>query len=254
VDSPFDVLGIEPGADEAEIDRAYRRRVKETHPDQGGSAAEFGRVREAYEELKSGAGIEPEPTAASATSAAERSAAGSAASGSDTGGGRRTEPGGRAPGAGDAAAGEPDAEPEAEEPDTAEVEYLDYDAITDNGWDLGDEDLFEKAADADLDRANYGVITVRTDKPLLETAEGEGLSWPYACRGSACANCAVAVVEGDMSMPGDHVLSDSMVERGIRLSCAGAPTSDRLRVVVNVKQLPGLDELRLPADRFEGSF
>jgi curved DNA-binding protein CbpA len=246
VDSPFDVLGVEPDADDAAIEAAYRERVKKSHPDQGGSAAEFRRVREAYEELKAG-----DVEAPAVDFDAESGSAASAQPGQNARGTTASEPGSRAPG--DAAA---DSEPKSEtdEPETATVEYLDYDAVTDNGWDLGDDDLFEKAADADLDREDYGTITVRTDKPLLETAESEGLSWPYACRGSACANCAVAVMEGEMSMPGDHILTDEMVERGIRLSCAGAPTTDELRVVVNVKHLPGLDELRLPPDPFEGSF
>ncbi|WP_138006969.1 J domain-containing protein [Halalkalirubrum salinum] len=44
----FDRLDITPGADESEIKRAYRDRVKEVHPDQGGTSAEFTQVREAY--------------------------------------------------------------------------------------------------------------------------------------------------------------------------------------------------------------
>lgn len=46
------ILGVRPDADEAELKRAYRRRVKETHPDRGGSKAAFRRVREAYEHLR----------------------------------------------------------------------------------------------------------------------------------------------------------------------------------------------------------
>ncbi|MFC4990130.1 DnaJ domain-containing protein, partial [Saliphagus infecundisoli] len=40
MESPFDVLRIAPDADDAEIERAYRERVKEAHPDHGGSADE----------------------------------------------------------------------------------------------------------------------------------------------------------------------------------------------------------------------
>ncbi len=46
------VLNVDPDADEGELKRAYRRRVKETHPDLGGSEAAFRRVREAYEHLR----------------------------------------------------------------------------------------------------------------------------------------------------------------------------------------------------------
>ena len=44
----FEALGLPPGADEDDVERAYREQVKEVHPDQGGSREEFTRVREAY--------------------------------------------------------------------------------------------------------------------------------------------------------------------------------------------------------------
>lgn len=46
------VLGVGPGADEAEIKRAYRERAKEVHPDQaGGDEEAFKTATEAYEQL-----------------------------------------------------------------------------------------------------------------------------------------------------------------------------------------------------------
>jgi curved DNA-binding protein CbpA len=45
-------LGVGPDADEAAVKRAYRKRVKECHPDaEGGDADEFKRVTAAYERL-----------------------------------------------------------------------------------------------------------------------------------------------------------------------------------------------------------
>jgi hypothetical protein len=41
-------LDIPVGASVEEIKQAYRRRIKEVHPDQGGDEDEFKRVREAY--------------------------------------------------------------------------------------------------------------------------------------------------------------------------------------------------------------
>jgi hypothetical protein len=52
----FAELGIEAGADSEEVRAAYRRRVKEVHPDQGGDEDEFKRVREAYTTAKKHAG------------------------------------------------------------------------------------------------------------------------------------------------------------------------------------------------------
>lgn len=208
MDSPFDILGIEPDADDVEIVRAYRERVKETHPDQGGSTSAFQLVRSAYEEIRAGS--------------------------------PREEP--------DTEHGSGDEQPRW---DGFRVEYLNYEILDDHGWKLDDERLFEKASVEDLDPVDHDTITVRPRESLLEAAEDRGLAWPYACRGGACANCAVAVVEGRTEMPSNHILSSKMVEKGVRLSCISAPITDEMKVVYNIKQLPGLDELRLPAQRFE---
>ncbi len=48
VTAAFDTLGLPASADEESVERAYREKVKETHPDQGGSREAFSEVREAY--------------------------------------------------------------------------------------------------------------------------------------------------------------------------------------------------------------
>lgn len=207
MESPFDTLRIDADADEAEVERAYRRRVKETHPDRGGSAEEFRAVRAAYEEISSGY--------RRGTHAADREDAGD----------RR--------------------------PKGARVEYLDYTVLDDFGWNLDDDDLFEKAAEERIHAPDYGRFTVGDDESLLEAAEDRGFTWPYSCRGGACANCAVAVKKGDLSMPSNHILPPEMLERDIRLSCIGAPTAGELKIVYNVKHVPELNELRLPPGPFE---
>ena len=226
MESPFETLRVDPEADAEEIEQAYRRRVMEAHPDHGGSAAEFQAVRAAYEELLDGtreleAGGEDRDGAVEGDGAADEGAADGVA--------EETEP----------------------EPPDPEVEYLNFDVLADHGWSLDDDDLFEKAAEAGLDSEDYGRFTVEGRETLLEAAEERGFAWPYACRGGACANCAVAVAEGEMSMPVDHILPSDMLDRGIRLSCVGAPITDEMRVVYNVKHLPDLDELRLPPRPFE---
>lgn len=45
-------LGIQPTDDWETIRRAYRRRARETHPDRGGSPAEFAALHDAYLRLK----------------------------------------------------------------------------------------------------------------------------------------------------------------------------------------------------------
>lgn len=49
---PYAVLGLSVDADAGAIHGAYRRAVRRTHPDVGGTAAEFEAVQEAYETLR----------------------------------------------------------------------------------------------------------------------------------------------------------------------------------------------------------
>lgn len=207
--SPYEILDVDPDASEDELVDAYRRRVKETHPDQGGSVREFRIVQAAYERIQDGRGRAELDT-------------------------------------------EPEVDSESEpDPEEFRVEYLNYEALGDHGWDIGDDDLFERASGADLDEVDYGEIVVEPGESLLEAAEEHGLAWPFACRGGACSNCAVAVIDGEIPPPTSHVLTSEMIERGIRLSCITAPVTSDTRVVYNVKHLPGVEELLLPASRFE---
>lgn len=48
---PYDTLAVNPGADDDEIRRAYRIAAKNAHPDHGGTAESFRRVREAYDRI-----------------------------------------------------------------------------------------------------------------------------------------------------------------------------------------------------------
>ncbi len=47
--SPYEVLGVPATASDDELRRAYRRRLRETHPDAGGLAIDFHAVQEAWE-------------------------------------------------------------------------------------------------------------------------------------------------------------------------------------------------------------
>lgn len=47
--SPYEVLGVTPATDDETLRRAYRLRLRETHPDTGGDAAVFIRVQRAWE-------------------------------------------------------------------------------------------------------------------------------------------------------------------------------------------------------------
>ena len=48
----YDVLGVEPGVDAAELRRAFTVAAKKYHPDRGGDDAPFKRVQAAWEVLR----------------------------------------------------------------------------------------------------------------------------------------------------------------------------------------------------------
>lgn len=197
--SPHDVLDVPPDALPDEIERAYRRRIKETHPDQGGTVEAFTRVREAYEQLRDGS-----------------------------------------------MSTHPEQAPFEDRQKSARVEYLNYQVLDDHDWSLDDPGLFEKAGNASLSHEDYGRILVEPGETILEAAEERGYTWPFSCRGGACANCAIAVVDGDMQMDVDTVLSEELLDRNVRLSCIGRPVTENMQIVYNLKELPELEELRLP--------
>ena len=47
--SAYEVLGVEPTADEEVLRKAFRLRLRQTHPDTGGDAAVFVQVQRAWE-------------------------------------------------------------------------------------------------------------------------------------------------------------------------------------------------------------
>ena len=237
MESPFDVLLVDEDADDEEIEQAYRRRVKEAHPDQGGSVEEFQAVRRAYERIQ--AGYEPNGRATETTASAAETEAGT----TDFEAGRERT----------ASERDPESKPEPGRV-SSDVEYLNYEVLSDFGWETGDDDLFGKAAAAGLDAEDYGAFEVHPGESLLEAAEERGFAWPFACRGGACANCAILLLDGELSMPASHVLPDELMDEGFRLSCNGMPITDELKVVYNVKHMPELDDLLLPPQPFENAY
>jgi hypothetical protein len=50
--SCWQILDLQPGASEMEVERAYRAKSKVAHPDAGGSRAEWDQLRAAYDQAK----------------------------------------------------------------------------------------------------------------------------------------------------------------------------------------------------------
>jgi Ferredoxin len=137
----------------------------------------------------------------------------------------------------------------AREPVGYTVSYLDYAVVQREGWAVDDPQNFSRAEGLELHPREFGAFAVEHRESVLEAAERHGFSWPYSCRGGACANCAILVVEGAVDMNVNTVLTRPMREQGIRLSCIGEPVTEHIAIVFDIGSLPGLSELRLPAQQ-----
>ena len=118
------------------------------------------------------------------------------------------------------------------------VEFLNYEVVDDEGLDIDDDSTFETAADMDLSDEDYGTLDVNQGEYILEAAEAEGYDWPFSCRAGACANCAAVVVDGEINMDMQQILSDEEInEKNVRLTCIGSAETDEVRIVYNAKHL-----------------
>ena len=118
------------------------------------------------------------------------------------------------------------------------VEYLNYEVVDDKGWDMYDDEVFDQAAEAGLDDEDYGTLDVNEGEYILEAAEAQGYDWPFSCRAGACANCAAIIVEGEIDMDMQQILSDEEVEeKNVRLTCIGSAATDEVKIVYNAKHL-----------------
>lgn len=127
--------------------------------------------------------------------------------------------------------------------ETTTVEYLNYEVISEQGWSLNDTDLFEKAAESNLDTEDFGSIQVDKHEYLLDAAEAAGYEWPFHCRAGGCIDCAAVLIEGEVEMERCRSLSDEEIEEErLRLTCTARPTSEEIRLVYNAKLMDLLKE------------
>lgn len=123
------------------------------------------------------------------------------------------------------------------------IEYLNYEVLDDYGWDVADDDLFERASDADLDDDDHGELEIRGTRYVLDAAEDDGNDWPFECRAASCANCACILKEGELDMDMDLILTDDEVEeKDIYLSCQSVPVTDDVKIIYNAMHLDYLQD------------
>lgn len=124
-----------------------------------------------------------------------------------------------------------------------DVEYLDYGVVEERGWHVDEEALFEKAAAADLDGAEYGRMEVSGEECILDAAEREGLDWSVKCRKGRCGRCAAIVVDGDVDMDAEQefLTREEIEAEDLRLPCVSEAETD-LKLVYGARTLDRLED------------
>lgn len=54
ISNPYEILGLQTGASEAEVKKAYRDLARKAHPDKGGTEVKFKEINEAYTQIMEG--------------------------------------------------------------------------------------------------------------------------------------------------------------------------------------------------------
>ncbi|NJN32225.1 MAG: 2Fe-2S iron-sulfur cluster binding domain-containing protein [Synechococcales cyanobacterium RM1_1_8] len=70
------------------------------------------------------------------------------------------------------------------------------------------------------------IVRVPEDRYILQSAEGQGVELPFACRNGACTTCAVRIKSGQVHQPEAMGLSQSLRDKGYALLCVCCPRSD----------------------------
>ncbi len=73
-------------------------------------------------------------------------------------------------------------------------------------------------------------ISVKEDETILDAALKKGIDAPYSCQGGVCSSCICMVIEGNVIMLKNSVLTDSEIEEGLTLACQAIPKTSTVKV------------------------
>ncbi len=116
-------------------------------------------------------------------------------------------------------------------------------ALSDSG--VRDENIYVEhfTGGVEIDRSLEGFVqyevvldderhpfSADASKTVLEAAIDAGVDPPYSCQGVVCGNCIGRIKEGEVSMAGNQILSDSEIAEGLILTCQASCVSGRVVV------------------------
>ena len=68
---------------------------------------------------------------------------------------------------------------------------------------------------------------------LLETLRRAGLTTPFVCEQGVCGTCMARLVQGEVALRENHVLSEHDLASGYTLACQGVPCSEVCEIEVD---------------------
>lgn len=75
-------------------------------------------------------------------------------------------------------------------------------------------------------------VNVKGTKTILQGGLLNNLDMPYSCRSGMCSTCKARCVEGEVSMPDGHFLTDEEVAEGYILTCIGSPRTEKVTIEI----------------------
>ena len=73
-------------------------------------------------------------------------------------------------------------------------------------------------------------VPYRQGQALLESMLADGLDPPFQCMDGNCGSCMVLLLQGDVDMRKNNVLSQRDLDRGYVLLCQSIPLGENVRV------------------------
>ncbi len=65
---------------------------------------------------------------------------------------------------------------------------------------------------------------------ILEAALKAGVDAPFSCRSAICSTCMAQLIEGEVKMDMNHVLTDEELDEGFIVTCQSHPTTDKVKI------------------------